>query len=231
MYFRPHAMVREPSPELRAAMRDNRLAHVTRRGTLVVRLLSNHELSHAIYPSEWRVSKPEATSCFRCQPDFSHGVVHEVYDFPEELAAAECRLLLEGAEVHSRRGSYCQVITGHDGERLRPYRRERYLTHNGSYTHPTTSMFTARRLGKLRLYANQAREQGSLTIHRSSVEAVDGLVVVTTELLFQLDNPLLATHKFDQLPEELVAWRPALLAHYERWECDAHDCDGHYHLN
>jgi hypothetical protein len=140
------------------------------------------------------------------------------------LADAEYRLVLEGVEVHSR-GAYCQVITGYEGEKLRPYRRE------SCFMHPSSSVFSAPELGLVRLDANAARKQGFLCIRRAKVEIIDGLVVMTTEQLFRLHNAKLATHKFVNLPDELAAWRPALLAHYERWECFERMCDGHYHLD
>lgn len=234
MNFSVDALIPNATSELASAMlKRSGLSHVTKSGILVTRLLAHRELSYATYPDEWRDKGPDNSPLFRYSPNYSQGVVHTIYKLPEELAEAPYRLTLEEAEVHER-GSYCQVVTGYNGERIRPYRREgersRWLDR---YVHPTVSIFSAPELGVLRLDANAARQQGCLTIHRAKVEVIDyiyGLVTVSTERLLHLNRPVLAVAKLPHLTDRFTDWEPALQAHYERWECEATDCDGHYHL-
>lgn len=230
--FSVNALVADAETGIIDAMRErSRLTRVSRNGTLVVPLLGDREMSHASYPAEWDDAQTDRSPLFRFRPNFTTGFVHEVCDFPEALADSPYKLVLEAAEVHSR-GSYCQVVTGYTGEQLRPYRREGSHGRLGSeYVHPTASIFSAPAMGLLRLDANQARRQGNLTIHRAAVEVVNGLVTVIHERLLRLDDPSLAFSKLTSLSDELKNWEPALEAHYERWECEAGWCDGHYHLD
>lgn len=220
--FNVKVLVRNPQGEVWSAMLMANKYAPTRNGLMTFMLPPNEELSRAIYPDEWAVSGNRLTEY---RPDFADGVVHTVYDFPEELAEASYQLCLEAAEDHAP-GSYCQVVTDYHGGRLKPYRRQR-----GSY-HPTVSYFSGVYLGALRLDANAAYQQGVLVVRRAKVGIVDGLVTVTTEQLLRLYDPRLATHKLTELPGLDMPWHKALAAHYQRWECDrVYGCEGHYHLD
>ena len=225
--FKVKALVRQPSDELVESFRGtNQRIYRSANGTLVAWMNENRELSHATYPAEWRTG-----GVFEYQADFSGGIVHKLYNFPEQFAGTSYRLELEAPEAHAR-GAYCQVITGYSGERLRPYRRQGNPVQLDSYSHPTISVFSAHQLSTLRLDANQAHQTGALRIRQAKVEVADGLVTATINQLFELNDPSLATTKIASLPNELAEWQPALLAHYERWECEAIvRCDGHYHLD
>lgn len=230
MTFKLNALVPDADDELAVHMRSlHKRTYLTRSGTLVVPLRPNRELSHASHPEEWRDTGRQGR--LRYRPDFASGTVHEMFDFPEELADTRYRLVLEEAEAHAR-GSYCQVVTDYKGGRLRPYYRESADRRwSDKYIHPTVSVFSAPAMGVLRLDANQADEQNTLVIHRARIVVAAGIVTVVHEQLLRLDDAKLAFCKLDTLPDGLQSWLPALMAHYERWECDEwRNCDGHYHL-
>lgn len=217
-------LVHDASRDLVEAMHQhNRMTQVSRNGMLVVPLITDRDLSHAIYPHEWKAGERFDD---RFVPDFSSGVVHSVYDFPKELADTSYQAVLEEREVHMRR-SYCQIVTGYNGERLQPYRRKSGDRRRcgGEYDHPTSSSFSAPKMGLLRFDRGH-----SFTIQRASVEVIDGILTTKVEDLLRDDGRCELTQKLTSLPSELEPWMPALTAVLDRYDCDLGSCQGHYHL-
>lgn len=207
---------------VRTVRKHSPFAQVSRQGTLVVPLVPDRELSHAIFPDEWKVNDSGTYSRFA--PDFSSGVVHNVYDPPEELIDILYQTVLEEAEVHDR--SYCQIVTNYEGERLQPYRRESSRGGwSNEYSHPTASVFSAPKMGLLRF------DRGlRFTIQRATIETVDGILTTSIEQLLYDEGPWKITQRLTSIPSGLEAWMPALTAVLDRYQCKLEACQGHYHL-
>ena len=231
--FKVNVLVANADADMITAAREqSRLAHVSRNGTLVVPLVNNYEMSYANYPSEWTDTQTDDISLFRLHPNFASGSVHEAYELPPVLAGSTYRLMLQVVESNSR-GSYCQIATGYNGERLYPYRREGRRHNLGwgvAKEHPTSSVFSAPAMGVVRIDANRTYSQAHVRIRRAAVEVTNDLVTVTHEQLLSINHPKLVYAKLTSLTDELKDWEPALHACYERRDCALTACSGHYHL-
>lgn len=203
----------------------SRLARVSRNGTLVARTIVNRELSHAIYPNEWKLAERGSSGRSQPVPDLSNGSVHSVYYFPDALANVPYQAVFNETEVHIRK-SYCQIVTDYEGGKLRPYRRGGSSGRLRDYDHPTTSGFSASKMGLLRFDSGIG-----FTIQRASLEVIDGVLTSRTEEVLRDNARCETTDKLTSLPDELSNWQPALTAVLDRYRCDLKSCQGHYHLD
>lgn len=217
MLLKVRAFVDTPSAALKAAVP---YAHTTPRGRLIIPLHLNRRLSHGMYPNEWTEDPAQDTDLFRFKPAFANGTVHTVHDMPSQLANNSYRLVIEGKE-ELRRGSRCQIITGHTGEQLRPHRRE------STKSYHTSSVFSAQVMGMLQLNVGR---RFSLTIHKTEIRIIDGMATTVTQELLRLNKPSLSTDQ-PMLPAELSGWQAGLTALYSLWQCKATSCNGHYYAD
>lgn len=232
MSYELRAVVSEADPALTAAVQALQpMASVSRSGALFVPLQANRELSHAIYEDEWR-DEGEGAHFFSFSPNQAAEVVHTIFELPEVLVDSDYSLSLENMEASDR--SYAQVVAGHSGERLSPYRREGRSSRFIDVGHATTSVFSAPKMSQVRF--DQYRAQSGklvarLTFSRASVKTVDGLITMTEDFDVDAKNEALLILKERGIAgakPELGQWEGPLQAMFDRIGCKLQYCDGHY---
>lgn len=227
--FQVVVLVSEPTLDQWSAMtqagkaiciRDNRMTH---------QLKPNRQLSHELYPRQWTFSNSDLVPY---RPRLSDGPVRTVYDFPEELAdASNCKVTIQAFEDHARR-SFCQIVTGYHGQRIRPFRRTTGIAMDDGYVHPTVSHYSKSELGMVRLGMDGTEGLPLLQVQRAKIGVVDGLVTVTEQRLLYFEGAQLLEQRLSAMPTGLEDWNDALEALYLRRNCAATDrCRGHYYAN
>lgn len=231
MSFTLNALVHNASDTLIDTMRTaSRLNHVSRNGTLVIRALSNREASAKQYPAEWQDTGGPG-NLIRYRPVFDSGTVHEVFTLPAGLEEIQYKLVFDEAETHLR-GLYCQLITGYNGEKLRPYRRQSANRRLDRHGH-SSSGFSNRSIGVVRLNIDRTSQQPQVhfSICRARVVESDGLITATYEQLLSAKDPRLNPDRLVELTGDLPDWVSAVQALCDRWTCSQEGCEGHYHLD
>lgn len=232
MFFNLIAMVRNPSAELIDEL--NKLHqrphhHITRSGVLTYRVILSRKLSHELDKEGWEET---GRSFFQFAPVFSseQGTTC-AYPIPEPFLAEGVNLdfKIEATEVDSH-GCYCQVVTDMEGEALKPYRFEGKSRDAAGC--PTAAVFSTslrRGMGLLRLDVNQPRRQASITVLTFVGERTDATVICKMRRLAFIEDPRLNELRQTSLIDfGCSAWDPALAALYERFECEAWSCEGHF---
>jgi len=198
--------------------RTNPAARITNSGILIVQLLANPTLSRETFPDEWAADESVDTRPGSFAPNFSKGYVRRIYELPQELAGQDFELALEGRELDIK-DSHSQVITGYNGEPLRPYRTQS----SHKVRHFTSLVFTKSTMGVIRL-----RLDGGLRIQRAYTEPFNGGVIMRVEELLKEDEFPALSDRSRAIISSNPTWTKAIAAVISRSRCESDGCIGHY---
>jgi len=220
LYFSLKARVTHASDSLiKYVCRHNNRAIKSKNGTLVVPLAADYKVSRKRFPTEWGHAGSHTGSFGGNIPRFAVGVVHKVYTPPAQLVGVTYKLLLEGKEISVKEEHY-QIVTGFDGESMKPFRR----ANDRDDSHPTALAFTGETLGMVRF-----DKATGLTIHRAAISTTNGLITMDLEELVRDTGFPALSDQTNQFLGVNPQWVPALRALVGRIQCDRTLCDGHYY--